>query len=127
MSKRLLILTSILFFMNVALGTFLWFERINVQKRMQKIEDPVVEFGTTGVVKEEESDVEQKIADQSSFLYNRLPVQTDSFEISFNFQQDVFSVLIYEPYVESKEKFSQWIKDNELDAIPKDYFEFHFK
>ncbi len=113
--------------MNVALGTFLWFERVNVQKRMQKIEDPVVEFGTTGAVKEEESDIDQKIADQSSLLYNRLPVQTDNFEINFNFKQDVFSVVIYEPYVESKEKFSQWIKDNELDAIPKDYFEFHFK
>lgn len=76
-------------------------------------------------VKEEENQEEIIVGRKIIDLQGKLPLKiNNAFEIRYDYQKDRFVVILYAPVEESQRKFFQWLKENDFDKIPQDYFEF---
>ena len=77
----------------------------------------------SGVYEEEIPQEKFILSQKINDLQTKLPLTTQFFEIKFDYNQNKFIVFLKPPFEENREKFFQWLIDNNYGEIPKDYFD----
>jgi hypothetical protein len=133
-NKKILLLICLSLFLTILI--ILAFSSRNSEHRRKLIEKTVIPTSFilkatppiklrptfTGVKKEFFSQEEEQKYNQIFDLKKRLPITLDGFTIKYDYYEDVFVVVLQEPFLENINKFEQWLIENGFNTIPKEKF-----
>ena len=96
---------------------------ININTIKNSSSQNIVPADSTGVAEEQLPQEIVNAASQKQDLRKILPISLTSFDISFNYSEDKFTVILKEPKDQSRNEFDQW-RNNTYSKIEVNQFNF---
>src|SRR4030042_2813001 len=109
----ILIILSSLFIYQVILN-----KGLNSNSKLNLKEE---EITSTGYIPKELSDEENNMIDEETTLLNMLPIETENFNVEFNYELDKFQVISEDPEL-APDDLNNWLEENNLGEIPPERF-----